>query len=187
MVKRATFRTLSACSLCLCLAAFLLAGCTTPRDSRRALPSIDLIRSPHPQLACTQALEVINGNPYSQELFEQVFARIVEQLKNSKSPENADLIWANFVVPLRESGKVPADLARTTWNYYFSSQFVSLPSITPVRYCCHRLPEIKKSLEKEFQLKKAGFEICQQGSPEYHFLNAMYVYNTIWAACDTNE
>jgi len=52
---------------------------------------------------------------------------------------------------------------------------------------CHRLPEIKNNLEKEYQLKKIGFEICQEGSADPHFLNAMYVYNTMWAGCHGTE
>jgi len=82
---------------------------------------------------------------------------------------------------------VPPDLAKNLWNCYFSKQFVSLPAMTPVSQNCHYLAEIKKNMEKEYKLKKAGFEICQQGSPGAHFLNAMYVYNTMWAACNGTD
>jgi hypothetical protein len=172
--------------LCLFVALFLLTGClASTLGPRPVLKSVDQINSPSPEIVCTQAREVVSNNPYYQEFFEEVFAKMVEQLRHSKSTANADLIWNQFIVPLRDSGKIPPDMAITTWNLYFSRQFVSLPPVTPVRYCCSRLAEIKKGLEKEFRLKKLGFEISQQGSPDYHFLNAMYVYNTLWAACES--
>ena len=172
----------------LVLLNLMITGCAGVRDKKPntappALNSVDQIDSFNPEVTGRQGLEVVNSNPYSQEFFEQVFKRVVEQCLNSKSPDNADIIWANFVMPLRESGKVPPDLAKTTWNYYFSMQFVSLPSRGPVCYYCNRLAEIKKNIEKEYQLKKSGFTACEQGSPQPHFLNAMYVYNTMWATC----
>lgn len=153
----------------------------------QSLAMIQQIDSFKTQVACQQGLEVINNNPYEQEFFEKVFAKIVDQCRNSTSPDNADLIWEHFIAPLKQSGKVPPDLAKNLWNCYFSKQFVSLPAMTPVSQNCHDLAEIKKNIEKEYQLKKAGFEICQQGSPGTHFLNAMYVYNTMWAACNGTD
>ncbi|OCC14208.1 hypothetical protein DBT_2413 [Dissulfuribacter thermophilus] len=154
---------------------------------KQPLSSIDQIDSFKPEVASAQALEVINNNRYSQEFFEEVFARLVDQCSNSRSPKNADIIWENFVNPLKMSGKVPPDLAVTTWNYYFSSQFVSLPSGSPVTAYCSELPEIKRNIEKEYKLKQAGFNICNQGKPDSHFVKAMYVYNTMWAACHPEE
>ncbi len=147
------------------------------------LATIDGIDSFNPELACQQALAVTNNTPYGQERFEAIFAKIVEQCKNSSSSENADIIWEHFIVPLKQSGKVPPDLAKNVWNYYFSRQFVSLPENGPIDQQCHALAEIKKNIEREYQLKRAGFKICRQGSPDTHFLNAMYVYNTMWAVC----
>ena len=182
-------------SLGVFLLGLLLVGCVTNKQvvtkpamtASTSLSMIQQIDSFSPEAACCQAVEVINNNLYEQEFFEKVFGRVVEQCQNSKSQANADLIWDHLVVPLKQSGKVPPDLAKTTWNYYFSRQFVSLSAMAPVSHSCHRLPEVKKNLEKEYQLKKAGFEICQQGSAEPHFLNAMYVYNTMWAACHGTE
>ncbi len=182
-------------SIMFVLLSLLIGGCAGNRtmvaaqtsQMQPSLTTIHEIDSFNPQVACRQALEVINSNPYEQELFAKAFGQVVVQCQNSKSPENADIIWDNLVSPIKQSGKVPPDLAKTTWNYYFSRQFVSLPSMGPVSNYCHRLAEIKKNLEKEYDLKKAGFEISQQGSPEAHFLNAMYVYNTMWAACNGND
>jgi hypothetical protein len=148
------------------------------------LTTIQQIDSFNIEVACDQALEVVKNNPYEEEFFEKVFARIVAQSRHSKSEANAHLIWNHFVVPLKQSGRVPPDLATTNWNYYFSRHFISLPATASVNYYCTRLPEIKQSLEKEYQLKKLGFEASDQGSPDTHFLNAMYVYNTMWAACN---
>ena len=148
---------------------------------------VSQINSFNPEVACRQALEVTSNNPFDEVFFEKVFARLVDQCRNSKSPANADIIWDHFVVPLKKSGKIPPDLSTTTWNYYFSKSFVSLPNISPVSEYCGDLAQIKKNLEKEYQLKKVGFEICRQGSPDAHFLNAMYVYNTMWAACHGME
>lgn len=150
----------------------------------RSIQDIDSFRT---DVASQQALEVVNGNPYNQEFFEEVFAKLVAQCRNNTSSDNADLIWENFVAPLEQSGKVPPDLAKHLWNCYFSRQFVSLPDETTVGQSCYHLAEIKKGLEKEYQLKKIGFEVCRQGSPDSHFLNAMYVYNTMWAACNGAE
>jgi len=175
------------------LLGLLAAGCAKKQTMiaqpafRSPLTTIHQIDSFNPEVAGRQALEVINNNPYEQVLFEKVFARVVDQCRNNKSKTNADIIWEQIVVPLKQSGKVPPDLAKTIWNYYFSRQFVSLPAMGPVSHYCHRLPEIKNNLEKEYQLKKVGFEICQQGSVDPHFLNAMYVYNTMWAACHGTE
>lgn len=171
----------------------MVAGCATEKPAVTSpvapppLTVIGQIESFNVEKACGQALEVVNNNPYEQGFFEKVFARLVEQCRDSKSPTNADIIWDHFVVPLKQSGKVPPDLAKTTWNYYFSKSFVSLPSIGPVSQYCGRLADIKKDLEKEYQLKKLGFEATQQGSPDAHFLNAMYVYNTMWASCHSAE
>ncbi|BBO83085.1 hypothetical protein DSCO28_36510 [Desulfosarcina ovata subsp. sediminis] len=169
---------------------FLMTACATAPVGKNkleqiqpALTSIDQIDSFNPELACKQGLEVINNNPYEQDSFEAVFAKIVEQCKNSSAPENADIIWEHFIVPLKQNGKVPPDLAKNLWNYYFSRQFVSLPENSPISQQCYALADIKKNIEREYQLKKAGFEICRQGNPDTHFLNAMYVYNTMWAAC----
>lgn len=178
-------------TLWLVLVSMLVVGCAANRQvptepSVSAPPSLTMIQqidSFNPQDACRQAIEVINNNPYEQEFFEKIFARVVHQCQNSKSTANADLIWEYLVVSLKQSGKVPPDLAKTMWNYYFSRQFASLSAMAPVSHYCHRLAKIKKNLEKEYQLKKLGFEICRQGSPDPHFLNAMYVYNTMWAAC----
>jgi len=153
-------------------------------ESLTVIQQIDSFKT---QVACSQALEVINNNSYEQEFFEKVFTKIIDQCRNSTSPDNADLIWEHFIVPLNQSGKVPPDLAKDLWNCYFSKQFVSLPDKTPVSQNCYDLAHIKKNMEKEYQLKKAGFEICQQGSPDTHFLNAMYVYNTMWAACNGTD
>lgn len=171
----------------------LMAGCATDKPAVTAqvspppLTTISQIESFNVETACRQALEVVNNNPYEQGFFEKVFARLVNQCRDSKSPANADAIWGHFVVPLKQSGKVPPDLATTMWNYYFSRSFVSLPSIGPVNQYCGRLAEIKKDLEKEYQLKKLGFEVTQQGSPDANFLNAMYVYNTMWASCHSTD
>ena len=177
--------------LYLLLSGGMIAGCV-PRGVPTAqlnppLVLVHQIDSFKPEIACEQALEVINNNPYEQDLFEKVFARIVEQCKNNKSPDNADIIWKHLIVPLNGSGKVPPDLAKTTWNYYFARQFVSLPDAAAVTHYCGQLGVIKKNIEKEYRMKKAGFEICKQGSPEAHFLNAMYVYNTIWAVCHDTQ
>lgn len=177
------------------LISVLVTGCVVNKamvaePQEPAPPSLTMIHqidSFNPEVACGQALEVISNNPYEQELFENIFARVVGQCQNSKSKDNADIIWNHLVVPLKQSGKVPPDLAKTTWNCYFSRQFISLPSMAPVTHYCQRLTDIKKDLEKEYQAKKLGFEICDQGSPEDHFLNAMYVYNTMWAACHGTE
>jgi hypothetical protein len=179
-------------SIWILLSGLLMAGCAINRNPRadtgnQALTSISQIESFNTDVACQQALEVINNNPYDQEFFEQVFAKVVEQCRNSKSPSNADIIWEHLVMPLKKSGKVPPDLASTLWNYYFSRQFVSLPKTASMIHYCHRLPEIKEAIEKEYQLKKIGFEVCQQGSADGQFLNAMYVYNTMWAACHDVE
>lgn len=147
------------------------------------LTHIDQITSFKTNIASRQALEVINNNPYTQEFFEKVFKKLVEQSGNNASPENADTIWNFFVTPLSDTGKVPPDLVKNRWNSYFSSQFVSLPSTERISQCCYQLPTIKQNLEKEFEFKQLGFEACRQGSAESHFLNAMYVYNTMWAAC----
>jgi hypothetical protein len=136
-----------------------------------------------PETAADQAREVVESNPYSQDFFEQAFARLVDQCSGNASPGNAEVIWQRFVEPLSRNGKVPADLARGTWNTYFSRSFVSLPAQGPVAGYCHRLEEIKTGLEQEYRLKTAGFQSTAQGSPDAHFLNAMYVYNTMWAAC----
>ena len=172
------------------LVAIITGGCAGKKpiatDQPMASPPLTMIQqidSFSPEIASRQALEVINNNPYDQEFFEKVFARAVEQCKASKSPANADIVWDNLVVPLKQSGKVPPDLAKTTWNGYFSRQFVSLPSAAPVTHYCNRLKEIKAGIEREYMLKKAGYEATEQGSPDAHFLNAMYVYNTMWAAC----
>lgn len=179
--------------ICMAIAVMIsfMAGCAAnkpmPVDPATQAPApltmLAQIDSFKPEVACSQALEVVNSNPYEQVFFEAVFAKIVEQCRNSRKPENADLIWTNFVAPLQKSGKVPPDMVKYLWNCYFSRQFVSLPTMAPVSQQCFQLAEIKKNLEKEYQLKKAGFEICRQGTPDTHFLNAMYVYNTMWAAC----
>lgn len=167
----------------------LLSGCTSKNPTLIESPdsvtlsSVEQIDSFNLEVACHQAVEVINNNPYDQEFFETVFAKLIDQCKNSKSTDNADIIWDHFVMPLRETGKVPPDLAKTVWNYYFSREFFSLPDAGTVNHYCLRLPQIKKNLEKEFTLKKDGFEISRQGSPDAHFLNAMYVFNTMWAGC----
>ena len=180
--------------LSLVLTGLMLHGCAgrrkvvaEPEMTPPPLTLIEEIDSFNSEEACRQAVEVINNNPYEQVFFEKVFAQIVRQCHNSKSPANAELIWENFVEPLSLSGKIPPDLAKTIWNYYFSRQFVSLPSQAPVIQYCSRLPEIKKNLEKEYQLKGSGFEMCGQGSPDAHFLNAMYVYNTMWAVCHETD
>jgi len=156
---------------------------TAPAITPQPLTIISQIDSFRPEVACRQALEVVNGNPYGQEFFEKIFAKLVEQSKNSAAPENADLIWDNFVSPLNHTGKAPPDLVKKLWNSYFSAQFVSLPTVDSVEQCCHKLTDIKKNIEKEYRLKQKGFSACQQGNPDVHFLNAMYVYNTMWAVC----
>ena len=157
---------------------------TAPAITPQHLTMISQIDSFKPEVACRQALEVVNGNPYGQEFFEKIFAKLVEQSKNSAAPENADLIWDNFVSPLNQTGKVPPDLVKNLWNSYFSTQFVSLPKMDAIEQCCHKLIDIKKNIEKEYRLKQKGFAACKQGNPDTHFLNAMYVYNTIWAVCN---
>jgi hypothetical protein len=187
------YTRIAAISLCLLLSGLMIAGCIPNQKGASTmqlnppLVAVHQIDSFKTRVACEQALEVINNNPYEQELFEKVFARIVEQCKNNKSPDNADIIWEHFIVSLNTSGKVPPDLAKTTWNYYFARQFVSLPDSAIVTHYCSRLAGIKKNIEKEFRMKKAGFEVCKQGSPEAQFLNAMYVYNTMWAVCHDTE
>jgi len=187
MYKRITFIV-----LCLVISG-LMTGCAANRQASSTmtipvpLTAVHQIDSFKPEVACTQALEVVNNNPYEQEFFEKVFARIVEQCMNSRAPENADIIWERFVKPLNKTGKVPPDLAKMTWNYYFAKQFASLPGTAPVGHYCNQLGDIKKNLEKEYEMKKAGFDVCKQGNPDVHFLNAMYVYNTLWAACHEAE
>ena len=149
----------------------------------QAANQIEQIDSFNPEVASDLALEVVNNNPYSEVFFEDVFARLVEQCRNSKSPDNADIIWNRFISPLKESGKVPPDLAVTTWNYHFSNGFVSLPDTAQVSHFCRQLSSIKQNLEKEYTYKQVGFEVSEQGSPDTHFLNAMFVYNTMWASC----
>ena len=175
------------------LAGQVLTGCvgheTTAADVEmapsvaQAASQIEQIDSFNTEVAADQALEVVNNNPYSEVFFEDVFARLVEQCQNSKSPENADIIWTRFVLPLKESGKVPPDLAVTTWNYHFSKNFVSLSDAAEVAHYCRQLSSIKQNLEKEYKYKQAGFVVTEQGSPDTNFLNAMYVYNTMWATC----
>lgn len=168
----------------------IFSGCPLHKKEKQPVISLSQIRqieSFRPETASDQALEVINNNPYSQDFFEDVFARIVEQCKNSKAPENADIIWDHFIKPLRQCGKVPGDLAVATWNYYFSNHFASLPDTGSIENYCYKLPEIKKNMEKEYRMKVKGFEITNQGSPDSYFLNAMYVYNTMWAACNPSE
>lgn len=170
--------------------ASLLVGCATTRPeisqikpASEPLSRIAQIDSYNPQVASEQALAVVNNNGYEQDFFSLVFARLVDQCRDSKATDNAAIIWDNFVVPLKSSGKVPPDLITTTWNNYFSRQFASLPTVESAPYYCQRLPNIKVDLEREYDLKKVGFEITEQGSADTHFLNAMYVYNTMWAAC----
>lgn len=172
----------------------IFSGCLSLKTSKPAeksktvsLTSVQQINSFRPATACDQALEVINNNSYSQDFFEEVFTKIIKQCKSSKSPQNADIIWEGFIVPLKQTGKVPEDLAVTFWNYYFSRQFVSLPDTGGIESYCYKLPEIKKNMEKEYQMKKDGFAACEQGLPDSHFLNAMYVYNAMWAACHPVE
>ena len=106
----------------------LLSGCasknSTIKDSPESAPlsSVEQIDSFNLEVACHQAIEVINNNPYDQEFFETVFAKLIDQCKNNKSTDNADIIWDHFVMTLRETGKVPPDLAKTVWNYYFSRE-----------------------------------------------------------------
>jgi len=175
-------------SLLVLLLNALVIGCaSTTTATPPPLTTLQDIDSFSPVTASQQACEVVYNNAYQEAFFEQVFARLVAQCEKSTSPNNADIIWDNFVQPVKHSGSVPPDVAVTLWNYYFSNQFVSLPSRTPVSQSCYRLADIKKNLEKEYQLKTAGFRICQQGSPDSHFLNAMYVYNTLWSACNGSE
>lgn len=167
--------------------AMLISGCAMYKKDEKPvvlMMQIHQIDSFRPETASGQALEVISNNPYSQEFFEDVFARIVKQCKSSKSPQNADIVWDNFVKPLKQSGKVPENLVVTTWNYYFSSHFASLPVTGKIENYCYKLPEFKKNIEKEYRMKTEGFDATDQGSPDSHFLNAMYVYNTMWAACN---
>ena len=105
---------------------------TAPAITPQPLTIISQIDSFRPEVACRQALEVVNGNPYGQEFFEKIFAKLVEQSKNSAAPENADLIWDNFVSPLNQTGKVPPDLVKNLWNSYFLAQFVSLPKMDAI-------------------------------------------------------
>ncbi len=173
-------------------AVLLMTGCLshnsqnamTKQSKNSLLTRISQIDSFRPEKACRQALQVINNNPYEQKFFEAVFATIVKQCKSSNSPQNADIIWNQFVRPLKKSGRVPANLVVTTWNYYFSSHFASLPDTGNIASYCHKLPEIKKHIEKEYRLKVDGFAATEQGSPDQHFVNAMYVYNTMWASCN---
>ena len=109
------------------------------------LTMISQIDSFRPEVACRQALELVSSNSYNQELFEKIFAKLVEQSKNSAAPENADIIWDNFVSPLNQTGKVPPDLVKNLWNSYFSEQFVSLPAVDSIEQCCSRLIDIKKT------------------------------------------
>lgn len=179
--------------LTLMLSLGLMAACTAkpalevaladPTPRAEHLVAVAQIDSFHIATACRQALAVVQNNPYDQDLFEKVFARIIVQSSDSAASTNADIIWEEFVVPLRQSGKVPSDLAVYLWNGYFSKQFVSLPEEAPIRRQCFRLPEIKRNLEKEYALKRAGFQVSRQGDPDSHFLNAMFVYNTMWALC----
>ncbi|MBS3758026.1 MAG: hypothetical protein KGY61_05135 [Desulfobacterales bacterium] len=172
------------------LLAILASGCSMFKDEKPTvapLHTVQQINSFKPEIACNQAVEVINSNPYSQEFFEDVFAKIVRQCKSSESPKNADIIWDHFVKPLKRSGKVPKNLVVTTWNYYFSSHFASLPDTGAIENYCYKLPEIKKNLEKEYRMKMEGFAAADQGSPDSYFMNAMYIYNTMWAACHPNE
>lgn len=170
----------------------ILSGCANQQAQTAEIemgPQASLIRieqidSFNPEVAAGQALEVINNNPYREELFEQAFAKVIDQCRNSKSTENAEIIWVKFVSPLKESGKVPPDLTVITWNYHFSKNFISIPGTGAVSHYCRQLPAIKRNLEKEYQCKQVGFEITRQGSPDAHFLNAMYVYNTMWASCN---
>ena len=175
------------------LAGQILTGCIGSKTNTaagemappvtRELARIDQINSFNPEVAADQALEVVNNNPYSERLFENVFVRLIEQCRNRKSSDNGDIIWTRFVMPLKASGKVPSDLAVTTWNYHFSKNFVSLSNTAQISHYCRQLPVIKQNLEKEYRCKQAGFEVTEQGSADTHFLNAMYVYNTIWASC----
>ena len=168
------------------------AGCAgkqniTPAVSAHApmpLTMISQIDSFKTEVACRQALEVVNSNPYDQDFFEKIFAKLTEQSQNSAVPENADIIWDNFANPLNQTGKVPPDLVKNLWNCYFSTQFVSLPTTGAIEQSCHKLIDIKKNIEKEYRLKQKGFTACQQGTADVHFLNAMYVYNTMWSACN---
>lgn len=170
------------------MVCFLLPACSWLNKSATDQPvmkryHIEQIDSFNSRTACAQGVEVLNNNSFSQELFDNVFAKVVQQCSSSKSPDNADILWEDFVQPLKDSGKVPGDLVVTTWNYYFSKDFVSLPDTSTVSQNCHRLKEIKKNIEKEYQLKIQGFEITLQKAPDTHFVNAMYVFNTMWAAC----
>lgn len=160
---------------------------TQAKQASGQLTAIMQITSFHPETACRQAVKVVNNNPYTQDLFEQVFAKVVVQTRESSKEANADIIWDHFVQPLKQSGKVPSDLAAYLWNCYFSKQFVSLSGDVALNQQCYRLAEIKKSLEKEYQLKRTGFKVSRQGDADTHFLNAMYVYNTMWAACHTES
>jgi hypothetical protein len=171
---------------CAMLIGLLASGCAATKKEHTPVPlsGIQQIDSFRPEVACGQAVEVVSNNPYSQDFFEEVFAKLIKQCESSRSPENADIIWNHFVEPLRKTGKVPEDLAVTTWNYYFSNHFASLPDRGGVENHCYRLADIKENMEKEYRLKIEGFAAARQGSPDSHFLNAMYVYNTMWAACN---
>ena len=184
-----TRQTVSSLVLAIML-TIVVSGCSMfKKEEPDALPlkTVQQIDSFRPATACGQAVEVINNNPYSQDFFEDVFARVVKQCKSSKAPKNADIIWDHFVKPLKRSGKVPEGLMVTTWNYYFSSHFASLPDTGSIENHCYKLPEIKKNIEKEYRMKAEGFAATEQGSPDSHFINAMYVYNTMWAACHPDE
>ena len=170
------------------IVCFLLPACSWLNKSDTNPPAvkrfhIDQIDSFNARNACSQGVDVLSNNGFSQELFDSVFAKVIEQCGSSKSPDNADIIWKNFVQPLKDAAKVPSDLVVTTCNYYFSKDFVSLPDTSTTSQNCHRLTEIKKNIEKEYQLKIKGFEITLQKAPDTHFVNAMYVFNTMWAAC----
>ena len=179
----------------LVMAVLPLTACSTTKEvvnSEALAPStaqvsVNDINSFNMEVACSQALEVINNNPYSEPLFEQTFAKLIQQSKSSISQDNADTIWNHFIEPLKLSGKVPPALAVTTWNYHFAQSFVSLPDSAPAHHYCRQLSHIKQNMEKEYHSKQLGFQATNQGSVDGHFLNAMYVYNTMWASCHDSD
>ena len=103
----------------LVLVNILLSGCAGSKTSTDQAPVVTTppltmvhqIDSFKPDVACSQALEVLNHNPYSQDFFDKVFGRVVEQFRSSKAETNAEILWDHLVVPLKQSGKVPPDLA----------------------------------------------------------------------------
>jgi hypothetical protein len=172
----------------ICVCTFCLFSCNTAKVPAKTTPltstSISDITSYHAEQASKQAYNVIINNYYSQEFFEKVFIQVIENLKQNKDPENAEIIKKYLIQPLAQSGHVPPAVVKKIWNYYFSSSFVSLPKVGNMRAHCSKLAQISEDIVKEYNCKIDGFEICEWPKPTKQFGVAMDTFDANWAVCN---